>query len=151
MITYIKIALVAAVLGALAAFHFNAIEKAEERVNKKWEQAQLINDLDRSSRENAITNNALKLEREKNEEIAKLNLTVNDLRYSLRNRPSRETIRYVEHSEAPRACTGSELSREDGEFLAGEAARAEELIKERDFYYKQYEQVRKIANESINN
>ena len=147
MITYIKIALVAAVLGALAAFHFNAIEKAEERVNKKWEQAQLINDLDRSSRENAIANNALELEREKNEEIAKLNITVNDLRYSLRNRPSRETIRYVESSEAPRACTGAELSREDGEFLAGEAARAAVIAKERDYYYQQYEQVRIKLNE----
>lgn len=147
MITYIKITLVTAVLVALAAFHFNAINKAEERVNKKWEQAQLINDLDRSSRENAIINNALELEREKNEEISKLNLTVNDLRYSLRNRPSRETIRYAESPENPRACTGAELSREDGEFLAGEAARAQVLVAERDYYYNLYEQARIKLNE----
>lgn len=147
MITYIKIGLVAAVLGALTAFHFNAINKAEERINNKWEQAQLINDLDRSSRENAIINNALELEREKNEEISKINLAVNNLRYSLRNRPSRETIVYRDNPGIAQTCTGAELSREDGEFLAGEAARAEVLIKERDFYYKQYEQVRIELNE----
>lgn len=151
MLMWIRIAIISAVFLALLGFHLNAIEKAEDRVNKKWEAAELKKDLERQEKEKTILDNALALEREKNEEITKLNLTVNGLRYSLRNRPSRETIRYVEHSEAPRACTGAELSREDGEFLAGEAARAAVIAKERDYYYQQYEQVRKIANESINN
>lgn len=147
MLMWIRIAIVSSVFAALIGFHLNAIDKAEDRVNKKWEAAELEKDLERKEKEKTILDNALVLEREKNAEITKLSRTVDNLRYSLRNRPSRETIRYVEHSEAPRTCTGSELSREDGEFLAGEAARAAVIAKERDYYYRQYEQVRIKLNE----
>ena len=147
MLMWIRIAIVSSVFAALIGFHLNAIDKAEDRVNKKWEAAELEKDLERKEKEKTILDNALVLEREKNAEITKLSRTVDNLRYSLRNRPSRETIRYVEHSEAPRTCTGSELSREDGEFLAGEAARAAIIAKERDYYYQQYEQVRIKLNE----
>lgn len=37
----------------------------------------------------------------------------------------------------------TEFYREDGEFLAREAARAERVLKERDFYYERYEETRK--------
>ena len=147
MLMWIRIAIVSSVFAALIGFHLNAIDKAEDRVNKKWEAAELEKDLERKEKEKTILDNALVLEREKNAEITKLNHTVDNLRYSLRNRPSRETIRYVESSEATRACTGAELSREDGEFLAGEAARAAVIAKERDYYYQQYEQVRIKLNE----
>lgn len=43
--------------------------------------------------------------------------------------------------------TGMSLSREDGEFLAGEAARAEQYLQERDFYYERYEAARKELKE----
>lgn len=148
MLMWIRIAIVSAVFAALIGFHLNAIEKAEDRVNKKWEAAELQKDLERQEKEKTILDNALALEREKNEEITKLNLTVNGLRYSLRNRPSRETIVYRDNPGIVQACTGAELSREDGEFLAGEAARAQSLVVERDYYYKQYEQVRNKLNES---
>lgn len=147
MLMWIRIAIVSSVFAALIGFHLNAIDKAEDRVNKKWEAAELEKDLERKEKEKTILDNALVLEREKNAEITKLSRTVDNLRYSLRNRPSRETIRYVESPEAPRTCTGSELSREDGEFLAGEAARAAVIAKERDYYYQQYEQVRIKLNE----
>ena len=147
MLMWIRIAIVSSVFAALIGFHLNAIDKAEDRVNKKWEAAELEKDLERKEKEKTILDNALVLEREKNAEITKLSRTVDNLRYSLRNRPSRETIRYAESPEAPRTCTGSELSREDGEFLAGEAARAAIIAKERDYYYQQYEQVRIKLNE----
>lgn len=147
MLMWIRIAIVSSVFAALIGFHLNAIDKAEDRVNKKWEAAELEKDLERKEKEKTILDNALVLEREKNAEITKLSRTADNLRYSLRNRPSRETIRYVESPEAPRTCTGSELSREDGEFLAGEAARAAVIAKERDYYYQQYEQVRIKLNE----
>lgn len=147
MLMWIRITIVSSVFAALIGFHLNAIDKAEDRVNKKWEAAELEKDLERKEKEKTILDNALVLEREKNAEITKLSRTVDNLRYSLRNRPSRETIRHVESPEAPRTCTGSELSREDGEFLAGEAARAAVIAKERDYYYQQYEQVRIKLNE----
>ena len=147
MFTWIKVTIVSAVVAALLVFHLNAIEDAKDEVNKKWQAVELKKDLERKEKEKTILDNALELEREKNAEITKLNLVADNLRNSLRNRPSRETIVYRDNPGIVQACTGAELSREDGEFLAGEAARAEELIKERDFYYKQYEQVRKNLHE----
>lgn len=41
-------------------------------------------------------------------------------------------------------CTGAELYREDAEFLAGEAARADKVTIERDFYYERYEYARSV-------
>lgn len=68
------------------------------------------------------------------------------LERSLLNRPKREEAPRSAPSESsspPSSCTGSELYREDGEFLAGEAARADKLIVERDFYWQSYENARK--------
>lgn len=69
----------------------------------------------------------------------------------LRNRPSRkgstETINTV--TVVKEACTGRELYQEDGEFLIGEAARADKLIGERDYYYERYEAAR-IKLEELN-
>jgi len=148
MFTWIKVAIVSIVVTALVAFHLNAIEDAKVEVNNKWQTAERKKDLERKETEKTVLDNTLTLEREKNAEIKRLNIVADNLRNSLRNRPSRETIVYRDNSSPPQACTGAELSREDGEFLAGEAARAEELIKERDFYYKQYEQVRNNLHES---
>lgn len=64
---------------------------------------------------------------------------------SLRKRPTRaEAVvsASANPASAPQACTGSELPREDAEFLTGEAASAALIAKERDFYYDRYEQSR---------
>ena len=64
---------------------------------------------------------------------------------SLRKRPTRaEALVSASASptSAPQACTGSELPREDAEFLTGEAANAALIATERDFYYERYEQSR---------
>ena len=64
---------------------------------------------------------------------------------SLRKRPTRAEATVSASTSAPSAaktCTGSELPREDAEFLTGEAANAELIAKERDFYYERYEQSR---------
>lgn len=47
------------------------------------------------------------------------------------------------NSKIRTACPGAELSREDAEFLIREAARAEKVLKERDYYYGNYEKARK--------
>jgi len=41
-----------------------------------------------------------------------------------------------------KACPGRELSREDAEFLVREAARADVVVSERDYYYGRYEDAR---------
>jgi len=42
-------------------------------------------------------------------------------------------------------CTATQLYREDAEFLAGEAARAESVLIERNYYYEQYEAARRAS------
>lgn len=147
MLNWIKAGIVGIVIGVLGYFHYNAVEEAKDEVNKSWIAKQLEKDIERKATENRIRDEALVLEREKNEEIYKLNSVVVDLRNRLRNRPSRETVVYRESPGDTKACTGAELYKEDGEFLIGEAARAEKVLIERNYYYEQYEQVRKKLDE----
>lgn len=65
----------------------------------------------------------------------------------LRERPVRPNV--VTVTEIREACTGRELYREDGEFLAREAARSERVLEERNFYWQQYENAR-VKLEELN-
>jgi hypothetical protein len=68
-----------------------------------------------------------------------------DLRNELISRVSKRPNRPTSTPTNPNptiACTGAELPREDAEFLVREAARADEIVVQRDFYYKSYEDVR---------
>jgi hypothetical protein len=99
-------------------------------------------------KEQSLQAQADRLREEKDNEIRNLNARATALTNSLRDRPSRTT---TVASTVPSStglscptltCTGAELSREDGEFLAGEAARADEartLLKQ---CYDQYNAVR---------
>lgn len=84
-------------------------------------------------REQALQASADKLRKDKDAEIRNLNARATALTNSLRERPSRPTTdsssvpSTASVGPAPASCTGSGLSREDAEFLAGEAARADEL------------------------
>ena len=74
---------------------------------------------------------------EKDEQIKAVDSKLASIRSELRKRPSRAT--------APKnssSCTGRELPREDAGFLAGEAARADRVLKERNYYYEEYERAR---------
>jgi len=59
---------------------------------------------------------------------------------SLRNRPMRPAT----VASAQPACTGAGLYRDDSEFLARLAERAEQVKIERDYYYGQYEAARRL-------
>lgn len=87
---------------------------------------------------------ALALERMKNEEIKTIDSKLAVAISELRNRPTRASAK-ADPSIATvgKACTGRELFREDGEFLTREAGRADKIVIERDYYYNQYEAVRK--------
>lgn len=68
----------------------------------------------------------------------------------LRNRPSRSdppsTTQIANDPVRGAACTGAELYREDGEFLKREAARAESVLIERNYYYSRYITVQEQMN-----
>lgn len=79
---------------------------------------------------------------EKNNEISILTERVSSLNRMLQQRESRDKDNGS--SIVTGSCTGRELYREDGGFLAGEAARAERIRIERDYYYEQYEKLRQM-------
>lgn len=83
-----------------------------------------------------LLNSALEDLQKKENEIKIISDKLSSLNRQLQQRTSRE-----DNSSAARdslTCTGAELFREDGEFLAREAARADRILKERDYYYEQY-------------
>jgi hypothetical protein len=77
---------------------------------------------------------------EKDATIDQITARLNAANRSLHNRPSRSDS---QTSCTPGPITGAQLPREDGEFLTGEAARAQRILVERNYYYEEYEKVRK--------
>lgn len=88
----------------------------------------------------------------KDEAIAKLNVSLNNVISELRNRPSRpNSIAGSSSQVAPNPGSGSpcyatQLYYEDAEFLTREAARAESVLLERNYYYSRYQTVKDQQN-----
>ena len=83
-------------------------------------------------KEQQLQTQADRLRRDKDAEIRNINARATALANSLRDRNSRASETNSSASvagtgQAGTRCTGAELSREDAEFLAGEAARADSL------------------------
>ena len=142
MLSWLKGGIFVALLSATLTFHFmtvakhKQIEKLEAAIVLQEEQKKAL------EKQGEIALEALKVEQEKNEQIKLLTAESESLRLSLQQRPSRYTPENLP-TEVTSSCTGGELFKEDGEFLVREAARADKLIAERDYWYKQYEQARK--------
>ncbi len=77
----------------------------------------------------------------KDEKIKTLNNHLAVLTHRLQERNSRTDD--SNNSGTAGTCTGAQLYREDGQFLAREAARADRILTERDFYFNAYETARK--------
>ena len=100
-------------------------------------------------KEQQLQASADKLRREKDAEIRNINARATALANSLRDRPQRST---EANSSADTAsigqtrpsCTGAELPREDAEFLAGEATRADSLRAALRQCFIQYEEARQL-------
>lgn len=84
-------------------------------------------------------------DQEKDEAIKRNTASYTALVNSLRQRAARPAG-HTSNTQAVASCDGTQLYREDAEFLAGEAARADQAIIDRDYYYGQYESVRKLLN-----
>lgn len=147
------IALVASLIGIHMWDKQVAVNKAKEEVTlamqsayqKKFTELLVVN----LNKQKEINNNSFLLVKEKNETIKNLNGKLSVAINSLQQRTSRSTSStYPIHQTITTPCTGRELYLEDGEFLTREAYRAEALIIERDYYYNEYENVRKQLNEN---
>lgn len=137
-------------VGLAGTWHKNRVEKAVEAARTSLTQKysdEYVRGLESSlTASNQLLDDANKdKEKLQNEKIATSKLHESVVA-GLRNRATRAESKAASTniSAAPvvQTCTGAELSREDAEFLAGEAARADRITKERDYYYNEYEKAR---------
>jgi hypothetical protein len=128
-----------AVVAASGAGYYKGIGHGRAEVQQAWdkEKAEQYAEYAKGQeaarqKEQQLQYEADRLRRDKDAQIRNINARATALANSLRDRSSRasETNPGASTADAGQAgsrCTGSELSREDAEFLAGEAARADSL------------------------
>lgn len=142
---YLKLIALGAIIIALGALHYidkgYALRAQENSFKARLETSVRIAEGKAREIEKQLAQNTIIKEQEKNEKLASINTELSASISRLSKRPSRPTDNSPA-SPVSQACTGRELYKEDGEFLIREAARAEALIVERDFYYDRYEQAR---------
>lgn len=140
MSTRAKIIALAAFLVALWAFH--EYDKAQA-VNEAVEQAEKASKdyKERTERVQKTLDASHRLAlKEKDVKITSIERNLRSDIERLRNREVRPNV--VTITETRETCTGTGLYREDAEFLTREAARAEKVRIERDYYWQQYEDAR---------
>lgn len=149
-ITQIKIAIALALVASLIGGHVylvnRAVAKAEAVQLAEFNKQVMENVLRTIEAEDQLKAGNKALMDKKNEDLSHITRERDKLIRMLRDRPQRDPAISVPPSSGT-ACTGAELYRQDGEFLAGEAARADKILRERNYYYDQYEQARKKIDE----
>lgn len=149
-LTQIKIAIALALVASLIGGHVYLVNRSVARA-----EAVQLAEFNKQVMDNVLrtieTEDQLKLGNKalmdkKNEDLSRITAERNRLNRMLNTRPQRDPAISIPPNPGA-ACTGAELYRQDGEFLAGEATRAEKVMRERDYYYDQYEQARKKIDE----
>lgn len=148
---YVAIAVIVALMGLYGAHRAIVASEVKQAVQqnvlamnseyqKKLETARAAT----KKTEDELRLNALQTTKEKDAKIATTRRELDVALERLRTRPERPSPESP--SAAPgnsSSCTGMSLYRADAEFLTREAARAQSVLIERDYYYKQYEDARK--------
>jgi len=151
---WLIVGFVLAIAGSFVGGYYKGNSAGMAKVQQQWDsektkqyEAYAQAQEDARAKEQSLQTQADRLREEKDNEIRNLNARAAAITNSLRDRPSRTTFASTVPSSTGLSCpaltcTGAELSREDGEFLAGEAARADEaraLLKQ---CYDQYNAIR---------
>ena len=158
---WVILSLVLAIAGAFGGGYYKGNSAGQAEVQQKWDKERAAQEAEYAAaqaaarqKEQSLHARADQLRQEKDREIRNLNARATALSNSLRERPSRPT---TEASTVPSTaevrptatgCTGKELYRPDGEFLAREAARGDEtrlLLKQ---CREQYDTVIKMLMEA---
>lgn len=132
------------VLGALLGLHEYDKGQAIARIKKEYadKSAEVITRTERAT--TALEASHVKEVQEKDEKINRISADLDVAIKRLQHRPLRASN--PDTASPTSSCRGSQLYREDAEFLTREAARAEQLITQRDYYYREYENARKALN-----
>ena len=141
----IKLVFAFALLGGLYVGHLYLVDKAVDAkalsMKNEFDKQMLESIEDATKTEDKLRNSLNKKIQERDKQIANITAEHARLNRMLNTRPSREDSSKTPGSEP--SCTGSQLYREDGEFLAGEAARADTVVEERNLYYNAYIEAQK--------
>jgi hypothetical protein len=148
-------ALAVAIAGSAGLYKGRDIGMAE--VQHQWDKERAAQEAEYAAaqaaareKEQALQASADQLRQEKDREIRNLNARAVALSNSLRDRPTRPSPESSPVSSAASVgcpvpvCTGTGLSKEDAGFLAGEAARGDELRALLKQCRDQYETLRKV-------
>lgn len=130
----VQVLLIVGLIGSGYLLHTTAQERAVEKAREEAKAGMV--------EESIHTVASIRL-KELEDETALLRSNYNRTLRMLNSRPARGPA-----PAASSSCTGAQLYREDGEFLAGEAARAEKVRLERDYWYEQYETARKLLEKA---
>ena len=136
---WVIVGFVLAVSGAFTTGYWRGNNAGQLTVQQQWDQERIKQETEYAAaqaaareKEQELQRSADSLRKEKDREIRDLNARASSLTNSLRDRQARA----AQGSAVPGAagtgsatasCTGAGLSREDAQFLAGEATRADEL------------------------
>ena len=102
------------------------------------------------NKEVSLRAEAAQIRRKKDDQIQHVNAKLESMLEQLRQRPSASSV--PDPTRDCKAASGSELSREDAEFLAREATRADQLRSALEACYLQYESVLSVfANQDTKN
>jgi len=147
---------VVAIAAAGGAGLYQGHELGMAEVQQKWDKERAAQEAEYAAaqaaareKEQSLQASADHLRQEKDREIRDLNARATALANSLRDRPTRPTTEAsalpstTDVRPAATGCTGKELYRPDGEFLAREAARGDELRVLLKQCREQYETLRK--------
>lgn len=145
--TLLKLLVCVAILFGLSVWHVYDKRHAVHQERQVWVQK-----LEKATKAQVAVNKELQAatnqrKKEYEAQTKDLQRKLDDALVSLRHRQSRP--KHLVITEVRETCTGRELYREDAEFLTREAARAEQLIEERDYYYNAYEDAR-LKLEALN-
>lgn len=123
----------------------SAVAQAKASLHREYEQ-KLSEEKDKAiAKERKLQQDSLTLTKKKDEKIKSISSKLNVAISKLQHRPSRNSApTSATASTAGNSCTGAELYREDGEFLTREAARADKILEERNYYHEQYERARDV-------
>lgn len=154
-LAYTAIAVVIAATAAGVAGYGRGYASGKAVVQQAWDKEKAVLAQEHARNLEAVRETernfqaaADRLRQEKDREIRNLSARATALSNSLRQRPDApaeggaQTSSAGDGSAAP-GCTGAELYRSHGEFLVGEAARADTLRAELQRCYAQYETLRK--------
>lgn len=134
-----RLVALACAFALLAGSHWYVFNAGKRVERADWVAAQAKSDREARAWEQKLSQDAANFAQEKQDEINRIDAQLRVANERLRQRPERPAAGLPAPGTTGQGATGAELFRQDGEFLNGEAARADKLRTALAQCYKQYD------------